>query len=66
MLELLITRCTIQYVSLCNIHNNIVQEASEGMQGVSWTTSKEYITIKQPIKYAIAWAYKARVKLMQQ
>ena len=35
------------------------------MQGVSWTISKEYITIKWAIKYTITWPYKACLKLMQ-
>ena len=47
------------------IHNNIVHEVSEGMQGVSQTTSKDYVTIQQAIKYTIAWAHKGWVKLMQ-
>ena len=51
--------------SIHDIHNNIVHEVSEGMQGVSWTTSKEYINIKRAIKYAITLAHNARVKLMQ-
>ena len=39
------------------------------MQGMSWMTSEEYITIKWAIKwaimYAITWAHEAWVKLMQ-
>ena len=53
------------YYSIHNIHNNIVHEVSEGMQGVLWMTSKEYITIKQAIKYSIIWDHKAWVNLMQ-
>ena len=48
-----------------NIHNNIIHDVSEGMQGISWTTAKQYITIKRAIKYTITWAHKAWVKLMQ-
>ena len=48
-----------------NIHNSIIGKVSKGMQGVSWITYKEYITIKRTIKYAITWADKAWVKLMQ-
>ena len=51
--------------SALSIHNNIVYEVNEGMQGVLWKTSKEYITIKWAIQYAITWAHKAWVKLMQ-
>ena len=51
--------------SICKIYNNIVHEVNGGMQGVSWMTSKEYITIKRAIKYAIMWDYKAWMKLMQ-
>ena len=50
---------------MCDIHKNIVDEVSEGIQGVSWTISKEYITIKRAIKSAITWTHKAWVKLMQ-
>ena len=32
-------------------HSYIVDEVNEGMQNVSWTTAKEYITIK----YASTW-----------
>ena len=39
--------------SIRDIHNHIVHEVSEGMQGMLWMSSKEYITIKQAIKYAI-------------
>ena len=63
MLELRINN--VLHYSICDIHNNIAHEVSEGMQGVSWMTSKDYITIKQAIKYAITWAHKAWVKLMQ-
>ena len=35
------------------------------MQGVSWMTSKECITIKWAIKYAMTWAHKAWLKLLQ-
>ena len=45
--------------------NNIIDEVSEGIQGVSWKTSKEYITIKQTIKYTITWAHKTWLKLLQ-
>ena len=41
-LELLIMHCTIQYAC-------IVNEVSEGMQGVSWMTAREYIIIKYSI-----------------
>ena len=51
--------------SICDIHNNIVHKVSEGMQEISWMTSKEHITIKQAIKCAITWAHKAWVKFMQ-
>ena len=48
--------CYIQY----NIHNNIVHKVSGGIQ------LRCDITIKQEaIKYAITWAHKARVKMMQ-
>ena len=40
---------------------NIVDEVSERIQGMSWMTSKEYITIK----YTIIWAYKGWLKMMQ-
>ena len=53
------------HYSTRDIHNNIVHKVSEGKQGVLWTTFKDYITIKQAIKYSITWAHKAWVKLMQ-
>ena len=53
------------HYSIHDIHNNIVHEVSEEKQGVLWTTSKDYITIKQAIKCSITWAHKAWVKLMQ-
>ena len=53
------------HYSTRDIHNNIVHKVSEGKQGMLWTTSKDYITIKQAIKYSITWAHKAWVKLMQ-
>ena len=36
-----------------------------GRARLSWTTSKEYVTIKWAIKYSIIWAHKAWLKLMQ-
>ena len=48
-----------------DIHKSIVDEVSEGIQGMSWAISKEYITIKQAIKYTITWTNKAWVKMMQ-
>ena len=49
----------------CDIHNNIVDEDSEEMQGMSWITSKECNTIQRAIKYAITWAHKEWLKMMQ-
>ena len=43
----------------------LFMKLNEGMQGVSRMTSKEYITIKRVIKYAITWTQKAWAKLMQ-
>ena len=37
---------------------NIVDEISEGIQSMSWMTSKEY-------RYTITWAHKGWLKLMQ-
>ena len=55
----------LRYIqNLCNIHKNIVYEVSEGMQGMSWMTSKECTIIKWAIKYVITWTHKAWVKLM--
>ena len=50
-----------------NIHNNLVDEVKEGMQGMSWMIFKEYITIKQAIVYTITCLEltKAWPKLMQ-
>ena len=35
------------------------------MQGVSWMTYKEYITIKWAMKYAMTYSHKAWLKLLQ-
>ena len=60
----LIMHCTIQYMTLIKI-SVVLEAVSEWRQGVSWITSKDYITIKQAIKHTITWAHKAWVKLIQ-